>query len=113
LSVGYGLDDRGRIDGGVFFSPTMHQDWLWGPPSLLLTIHLISRVFPLVVKQIGREADHLIASSVVVRNAWSNANNLPYVFMVKCLKKPGNNFNLPLLYHYYLKHHKANDNIIH
>jgi hypothetical protein len=53
----------------------------WVPVALFLWI-----------KRPGREADHSPSSSAEVENAWSYTSTHPYVFMVWCLVKHGDNF---------------------
>jgi hypothetical protein len=44
------------------------------------------------VKQVGREGDHSLPSSVEVKNAWSYTSTPPYVFMALYLAKKRGNF---------------------
>jgi len=44
------------------------------------------------VKRAGREADHIISTSVEGKNAWSYTTIPPYYFMVWCSVKHKENF---------------------
>jgi hypothetical protein len=46
------------------------------------------------VRQLGHEADHSPPSTVKVKNAWSYIYTRQYIFMVWCLIKYRDNFNL-------------------
>jgi hypothetical protein len=89
--TGYGLDDR--MIGVRFPAGAAHvqtgSDGPTQPP-----IQRVPGAISLGVKRPGREADHSPPSNAEFKNASSYTSTPQYVFMVWCLVKHRDNFNL-------------------
>jgi hypothetical protein len=68
ISTGYGMDGWGSIleSGKRFFSILQRPDSIWGSPNLLSNTRIGAHSQGL--KQPGREADHVLPSSVEIKN---------------------------------------------
>jgi hypothetical protein len=77
------LDDRGgqtSSPGRVKnLSSPRRPDRLWGPLNLLSNGY--RRLFLRGVKRLGREVDHLPATSTEVKKMWIYTSTPPYAFM--------------------------------
>jgi len=67
----------GRGSDGMFSSFPPCSDCLWGPLSLLSSGYGGRGLFCPGIKQPGHEADHLLPSTVKVKNAWSYTSTPP------------------------------------